>query len=475
MSSKNFEKNKENGQFKTINDFSDIENNEYIVKWLYGIKSKNERLSLMYKFCNFLGKNPSQLAQEHQEDLKLDVLERTDIAKKQLNSFFGYLTNTKDIKFKNTLNKKVIEKKVNWNSARQYVYSKLLSYYKRLGIPVEYNKKEKPKEVKKAVREKTWRKDGVDKDGNPVKKMIDNNDKKPILKQIRDSFNSLRDNAIFLSKLSSSLDDVDLFNLKIDDFRKGYLPDYNICYLHGERQKDDMLYQTFFGSESCNMIELYLKDRLNKLNKKGEKIPKLANNEYLFESLGKRMDSRYFSEKFKEIIDKLELYNITPKSLRRFFNTTLEANSINKGIIRRLMGHKGDIGDEHYNMMFENAKEGEFQELATFFIQNIDALISLGNGNRKYTKVEKRVKDLEQLNKNLITQLDNTNKKIDNISKVLLQMFAKAYEIDDLDDLVNLKVNIEYDADLTESELKEKNKRDNLIIQYILKVKKDSE
>jgi len=403
------------GQFKKINDFSDIENNEYVVKWLNGIKSKNERLSLMQKFCNFLEKTPSELAQEHQEDLKLDVLERSNIAKTQLNNFFGYLTNTDDNKWKNTLNKKVNSKPLAWNSARQYVFSKLLSFYSRLGIPLKYKKKEKPTELSTNVREKTWRKDT-----NGEKKIIKHINKKECLKQIRDSFNSLRDKAIFLGKLSSSLDDVDMFNLKIRDFTNGYLPDYNICYLQGNRQKDGILYQTFFGNEACNMLNLYLIDRLDKINKKvNEKLTEIPKTEYLFIANNKRMIERYFSEKMKEIINKLELANITPKSLRRYFNTHLEKNSIKTSIIRRLMGHKGDIGDEHYNQIFEQAKEGEYEELALFFNENIDALVSLGNGSRIITKIDKKIDDLKDLNKKLVEQLAETNKKVEKMEEII--------------------------------------------------------
>lgn len=109
----------------------------------------------------------------------------------------------------------------------------------------------------------------------------------------------------------------------------------------------------------------------------------------------------------------MDLINITPKSLRRWFNTHLEKNSIKTSIIRRLMGHKGDIGDEHYNQIFEQAKEGEYEELALFFSENIDTLISLGNGNKRYTKIDKKVEKLEVINKNLVEQLANSNKKID--------------------------------------------------------------
>jgi len=403
------------GQFKKINDFSDIESNEYVLKWLDGIKSTNARLSLMQNFCNFLEKTPTELAQEHQNDLKLDVLKRSNIAKKQLNNFFGYLTNTDDKKWKNTLNNKKIDKAIAWNSARQYVFSKLLSFYSRLGIPIKYKKKEKPPELSKNVREKTWRENI-----NGEKRAIEHNNKKECLKQIRDSFNSLRDKTIFLGKMSSSLDDVDLFNLRIGDFRDGYLPDYNICYLQGNRQKDNVLYQTFFGNEACNMIDLYLIDRLDKTNKKGNrKLTKIPKKEYLFVANNKQMKGRYFTEKMKEIVDKLELANITPKSLRRYFNTHLEKNSINTSIIRRLMGHKGDIGDIHYNQIFEQAKEGEKEELGRFFNENIDPLISLGNGNRKITKLDKEVERIKAENKELKEKLYDLAKIVENMNKLI--------------------------------------------------------
>ncbi|KKN35821.1 hypothetical protein LCGC14_0779890 [marine sediment metagenome] len=377
----------------------------------------------MYQLCDFLGKTPSELAQEHQEDLKKDVLEQSKIAKKQLNSFFGYLTNTDDIKWKNTLNDKIIKKKVAWNSARQYVFSKLLSFYSRLEIDVKYKKKEKPKEVKTTVREKTWRRDGIDEKGKPIKEMIPKNEKKAILKQVRDSLNSIRDKAILLGKISSSLDDVDMFNLKIEHYRRGILPKYNICYLQGERQKDDMLYQTFFGSEACEMIDLYLIDRLEKINKsENEDMSEIPQNRYLFAVKEKKMDARYFSERMKKIIDTLKLYNITPKSIRRFFNTNLESNSINKGIIGRLMGHKGDIRDEHYNEMFENAKEGEYEDLATEFINKIDSLVSLGNGSRKITEVESEIKRLNTVNEGLNATIEGLKGDMDDLTNSVNQI-----------------------------------------------------
>ncbi len=115
----------------------------------------------------------------------------------------------------------------------------------------------------------------------------------------------------------------------------------------------------------------------------------------------------------------------------------------------------------------------------TTFNKNLKVLYEsitlLGNGNKGISKVDKRVKDLEQLNKNLVSELDKTNEKLENISKVLLKLFAKSYEIDDLDDLNGLKIETSYIEGKTESEIKDINEKENEIINYILKIKKDLE
>jgi len=425
---KKYKKDK-NGKFQSNLDFSELENDPYIQKWLNGIKSTRERLSLMQRFCNFIEKNPSELAKEHNEDLQKDPLKKTNIAKNQLNAFFGYLTDTDDEKWKNTLNNKRIETKINWNSAIQYVFSKVLSFYSRLEIPVKYHKKEKPKISDKNINEKTWRHN---------KDLIVNENKKDYLKQIKDTFINILDRTIFICKLGSALDDIDLFNLKIRDFKQGYIKEYNICYLQGNRQKDGIIYQTFFNTEACNSINIYLKER----ERKGEKIYdnngdylKKALNFWLFVSKKKtnniysKMQPRYFTETLKEVIEKIDLENITPKSLRRWFSTTLERNSINKGVIKRFMGQKGDVQDKHYNMILEQAKEGEVGEFAKFYYEKIDSLVSLGNGNQKVSEVGKKVERLEIENEALKDKLTNMkseyDKKLNDLEDFIKQLDQK--------------------------------------------------
>ncbi|MBD3192826.1 MAG: tyrosine-type recombinase/integrase [Candidatus Heimdallarchaeota archaeon] len=436
-------KRNDDGTFQRLCDFAELKKDPYIEQWLNNIKSKRQRLSLMQEFCNFVEKTPKELAREHQDDLQLDPLKRTRIAKKQLNAFFGYLTGTKDKKWKSTLNNKEREKTISWNSARQYVFSKLMSFYSRLGIPVKYAKKDKPKEKDKNVREKTWRHDG---------EIIKKENMKSFLKKIKDSFSNILDRSIFYSKLSSGLDDVDLFELKIKDFKRGYLQNYGICYLQGNRKKDGILYQTFLGTEACESIILYLRDRQRKgemiFDESGNYLDK-ALNYWLF--VGKKrtngsyskMKPRYFTETMKETIEKLNLENITPKSLRRWFNSWLTRNSINKGVIKRFMGQKVDVQDKHYNLMLEQAKEGEFQDLTKFYYEKIDELISLGNGVQKLTQVDKKIERMEKLlgkvtseNEKLKEQLAKTNKKLQSYDKNLEEIEKIKTQIDRISGII---------------------------------------
>ncbi|KKM01165.1 hypothetical protein LCGC14_1797190 [marine sediment metagenome] len=90
-----------------------------------------------------------------------------------------------------------------------------------------------------------------------------------------------------------------------------------------------MYYQTFFNSESVRIIELYLKERLNKTDDSWL----FANNK----DDSKKSRTNGFSEALKIVCRKLDIKNITPKSLRRYFNTTLKRNKIDFEIIERLM------------------------------------------------------------------------------------------------------------------------------------------
>ena len=86
------------------------------------------------------------------------------------------------------------------------------------------------------------------------------------------------------------------------------------------------------------------------------------------------------------------------------------------------MGQKGDIRDKHYNDMFNNAKEGEFEELVIYYVNKIDALVSLGNGNKKITEVEKEIKRLNKVNEGLNATIEGLKGDMDDLTNSVNQI-----------------------------------------------------
>jgi len=390
---------REKGQFKGYVDYSHLEDNEYVKKWLENVNSKRPRLSILNKFCKFLDKTPTEVIMDHANDIRQEnPLDIKDIAKKQLKAFFGYLTGTEEDIWKNRLNDKKlpVDDRVSWNSAIEYMHSKLSSFYKRNNVPINWQKGE-VSEHRNGTMEKIWR-NGTERIA-PI-------DRKETIIQIRDALKLVRDRAILLSIISSAMDGVDLFKLKVKDFKQGYRKEYNISYIHGVRQKirrKGIIFQTFFNSEACDLIYTYLKTR-------PDNAPK---NAWLFVSERKRNGEytqlkNQFADNLKDVCDKLNINNVTPKSFRRWFKSELSKYEVKVEYIKRLMGHKLDVEGSSYESTFEDIDEGAgFDKI---YSEEIEQYTLLGNG-KKLGKVDKRVEKLEDQNKLLIEQLAETNKR----------------------------------------------------------------
>jgi integrase len=387
---------------KPKKDFSSLLESKYVKKWIdsYSNGQKQARLGVLARYCNFVDKNPDKVLIEHKEDIHQEnPLDIKNIGTNQIHAFYSYL-----IGEENNINSKMIEKSISINSARQYAYSKLPSYFKRNNIPITFQKNEIPKE-NQGVKDKVWR------NGD---KRVSKDEKKECIKQIKDSIKSIRDKTILLCKISSSLDDVDLFNLKVRDYKRGYYEDYNVCYIEGYRVKVKTYFQTFFNSEACDMMSLYFKDR----ERKGETI---EDNSWLFVSHKANKDGEYkkikrtaFSDNLKETCQSLGIKNITPKSFRRWFNTELKRNRVDFEIVERMMGHKTQVSHK-YQEVFDDIDS--FLEL---YVEEIEAFTLLGNGgNKKLSEMDKKVEKLEIENLGLKTKLDGLNTEMKDLKELV--------------------------------------------------------
>ena len=396
------ENTKTNGKFiKPKTNYSDLMESPYVEKWLEKVKSKQGRLGVLNNYCEFIEKTPEELILEHHEDNKKEPLKRTDIAKMQLHSYFGYLTAEEDEKYQNTVNNKIIKKTISWNSARQYVYSKLSSFYKRNKVPVSFEKGEIPEQRGGSIN-KTWMQGD--------KKLI-REDKREGLKDLINAFNKIRDRTITFCKISSGLDDVDLFNLKVKNFNNGYFDDYEVSYVDGNRKKNGVYFQTFFNSEACKSIKLMLQDR----ERKGEVI---TDDSWLFVG-NKKVKGKYtqmkpviFYNDLSKICESLNITNITPKSFRRYFN-----NSIKKGldakaleVAERMMGHQIGVKGAYQDMY------NDMEEFTIWYVENIEHKTLLFTQNGRIIKLDKRIDDLEKENNELKERLD----RLEELTKKLI-------------------------------------------------------
>lgn len=402
--------NKDN-DWKSKKSYAELLKSQYVTKWIDSYRSgQQQRLKILKQFSNFIGKTPEEIICEHHKDITQEnPLKITNIGKNQIHDFFKYLKGEE-------INGKNIKKPISHNSARQYAYSKLASFFKKNNVPITFQKGEVPNE-EKGVMDKVWR------NGD---KRISADEKKECIKKIKDALKNTRDKAILVSKISSGLDDVDLFNLKIRDFKRGYFEEFNVCYIHGNRMKTGVLFQTFLNSEACILINTYIKER----EARGEV---LNDEDWLFVSekankkgLYSKIKRTAFSDNLKSICDTLEIVNITPKSFRRWFNTELKKNRVDFEIVERMMGHKFGVSMK-YQEIFDDP-EAFVEE----YVENIEPFTLLGNGgNKKLSEMDKKVEKLEVENEALKNEIINTNEKLRKLTDLVKAIILEEKDIED--------------------------------------------
>lgn len=374
-------------------NYSELLESKYVQKWVDSYKNGQQqaRLSVLVKYCEFLDKTPDQILEEHHKDVKQEnPLDITNIGTNQILAWFQYLNGEP-----NNINDKIIEKPISFNSARQYAFSKLPSFFRRNNVSISFQKGEVP-DNDKPINEKIWRNGDL---------KISKDKKKQCMKLIRDTFALVRDKAILLCKISSGMDDVDLFNLKIKDFKQGLDQELDICYIEGYRQKVRIRFQTFFNSEAVQMIQVYLKERVLK-------VCELKSEDWLFVTHRANKNGEYnkiksnaFAKNLSEVTTKLNLQNITPKSFRRWFKSELGRNSIQRDIVERMMGHKTQVSASYEETVFDP------EELLNLYAEELESITLLGNGkNKKMSQLAEDFKKLENQNAVLKDEINDTKK-----------------------------------------------------------------
>jgi site-specific recombinase XerD len=273
---------------------------------------------------------------------------------------------------------------------------------------------------------------------------MDKDEKRDILRQLRDSFKNIRDKTIFICLTSSGLDGID-FKLKIRNFRLGYRPSYNVSYQNGGREKGSKQYQTFFNTEASDLIHLYLKERA-RLGEWGIKYQESKNKEnpnrnptelfkkdydngnfdydWLFVQTKRKKDGTYqqinsnnFAESLAEARKIINLNNVTPKSLRKWFNSVLKSNGVLHEIVERMMGHQVKVPQFYIPTL-------ESEELFTKdYVENMMEYTLLGYDkslmNKEIDTLKKATSIFSKDNEDFRTQIKERDGAIDTLTDKL--------------------------------------------------------
>ncbi|SNQ60374.1 tyrosine-type recombinase/integrase [Candidatus Methanoperedens nitratireducens] len=308
----------------------------------------------MQKFCDLVGKTPTELIDESYAELKQGIL---PAERKSTDYILAFRQLLKDMnQSSNTVNTAL---------------SAIMSFYRAFDVELSYS-------VGKLKRAKPYKENQCFLKKEDVKKLIIN-------------AKNLRDKAIFLTMATSGLARTEIINLKVNSIE---YDSTGIGIVQLRRQKTHTDFCTFISPEARIAIDNYLDER--------SRIEKLkpTTNDYLFVSYmtGSQLNKEYFTQIFNNLGKELGYTNgrymikTRSHSLRKFFSSTLENAGCPKPKVDYLLGHYKSASDVAYFDSDPDVLKTLYIKYLPFltFEKNIE-MLSLDN------KDAKRLAELENM------------------------------------------------------------------------------
>jgi len=288
-----------------------------------------ERLT---RFCIFIGKTPTQLIEEAEDEEENGVRMKKRKIRQYINNMAKHMKDT--------------------NKSDNYIKSMLTTiraFYSQFDI-------ELPKDRRKRKHySQMTTKDIVAKEH--IKKALE--------------YSNLKYKAIILLMSSSGMGQSEIMNLKYGDFLNAisdyYKPSKNeqfdvyqindklqdsvdeiVGLWHIKRYKTDMPYFTFSSPESIRYILLYLLERI----KQNRQVSNL--DDWLFETVGNKLNKSVFVKYFQDLNDHCEFGYVgrsrffTSHKLRKYFASTLYSKGLPQLTVDWFLGHRIDTVTDAY-------------------------------------------------------------------------------------------------------------------------------
>jgi len=302
-----------------------------IKDWLNGIS--NHRTKVVYSssirtFFNWLGQSPSDFIKAIDEDSRLPVTERRNLARQKLLEFYNYATT--EMPNRNP-HKNVQGKGLSYQGAIAIVAA-VRSLLNEYGITVKFARRHAPKP----------------KGRNPCERLRLN------AAQVRSILSNARlprDRAIIIMLAQSGMDITTLTSMAYKDVSAALADDAEApVILEMFRQKASKPYFTFMGSEGIDAIKVYAQD----LKQRGVE-PKPDDPLWLTDKGKAAMSPANVQKMLRICAEKAGLVNGEDRfniagghALREFFSSTLNEVKVPKAYIDEMLGHTLDGMDSAY-------------------------------------------------------------------------------------------------------------------------------
>jgi integrase/recombinase XerD len=274
----------------------------------------------------------------------------------------------------------------------------------------------------------------------------------PEIRKLIEAVTCLRDRAIILTLFQSGISINELCNLTYGDVRNGLLTNERPLYLHIIRQKENVEYETFLGSDAIEAIKPYLAQRVRdgeildndsplftiefttKLN--GSKIKKIY--PLLIECFMRRaaFEAGLVS---KEKLKSSDMNPVRPHALRTAFISILKLANMNNTLVEYFCGHSISPTEKAYMNFDVEELRKSYRQFEKYL--SINALAD----HQKLVELENKSKTIEQeskSNQGIIqalmqnsnykdAQINNMNGQLTSVSTLLVQVQESLNRIND--------------------------------------------
>jgi len=376
---------------------SNWQNDKHVQNWLENLKSERTVSNYKERFPKFLAwvkKTPTEIIDSRLEHLTTRDLQKRRFWEKQLVKFTRYLESLKDKEGKRTLS--------TWSI--KGIQTCVQSFFSHNGCRLVFARKEL--DVEPAERET------VEKEWIP-----DNEDVRMLYKGCK----SARDRSILLTLYQSGFSEVDVSNMKIEDFNfydsngNWQLKPYEDVYHARLRAKTNILQQTCISRECIEDIRTMLQNR---------GFPKEG---FLFVSQkGERFTPRFINDMIKEIVETHLSYKTLEwktKHLRDSYMNGLLMAKITQEVKDSMVGHKRAGARGSYGLA-EKTIKANYDSAFKFLSIN-----GVGSSTRKIEQIEQQTAMMQNTIKTFKIQIESQNKTIENLQKMIREVLIQKGKI----------------------------------------------